>query len=164
MSEGNRENPDIKWIKDSLIDNFLGYSLVIIAAVIVASIMIYPHFASTIGYDISVDLNPKDITAAPGDQIQAGVLVKKNKTYDQPVSLTANNLPKNVEISFLPQSGIMPTYSSIMEIIVSPNATEVDKRQIEIKGMGANEKGNGKSDHFNLTIRRINNTSVASAI
>jgi hypothetical protein len=97
-------------------------------------------------------IEPEGKIAAPGDQIQAQILVKRIKMYDQPVTLTASNVPRNMEISFVPQSAVIPEFGSMMKLVIGSNATKKNSTII-IRCTGPDGKNNTSEFQINILNR-----------
>ena len=114
-----------------------------IIAAIVGAIISNPLWVPIIfppSPDFSISINPMQGQVPQGGVINTAITVKGVHGYRVPVSLSANGLPSNVVVSFVPQTEVpMPTFTSNVMINVGPDVP-VGKYKITIKGIGADGK------------------------
>ena len=116
-------------------------AVLIIVSVSIALFMYDPYSKSSAdnsksSKDLYIYTSSKIINITAGNFAQDAVYIVSD-SYEYAVSLTATGMPSNVEISFKPQHGVIPSFASIMLIKTNPDVEKKDYN-ITINGTGSN--------------------------
>lgn len=130
MSNENRRSRHIPW------GIIIPAIAVIIAAIVGATWAFWLNPPSS---DFSISVSPLTGETNPDGVIQTMVTIEDIHGYKHPVTLSANEQPPGIIITFIPIGGPTPPYASTMTLTVGSNVP-VGSYTIIIKGLGGDGK------------------------